>query len=167
MGGSVPDKLIIDVMQSVIKRTQAYFEGSFGISVDTMETSHISPESFPLLDMTVLMGFNGGVNLMVVFSFENALIDILYERMTQDLDIPDDETPFYREAAGGEIVNTILGHCTIDLQNLDRRGISLTPPSILDQAKSIRRTKNALLYTEHLQTLHGFLNIGLVGKNAS
>jgi hypothetical protein len=56
-----------------------------------------------------------------------------------------------------------LGHCTIDLQKLDDQGISMTPPVILDKAKTIRRMKNSMFYTQSLSTALGRMTINLVG----
>lgn len=157
------EKLILEVMQSVIIRTRAYFEGEFGISVAEIINSEGNLNSFEPLDMTAIIGMNGAVNLLIVFSFQEGLINALYERMTEGFNVQPDEVEMYREAAAGEVVNTILGHCTIVLQKLDRRGISMTPPVIIDQVKSIRRMKDAMLHTQNLNTSLGDMNISLVG----
>ena len=69
----------------------------------------------------------------------------------------------FREATAGDIANIVLGHCTMDFQELDRQAISLTPPVILDKVKHIHRMKNALFYTQSLSTEFGRMSINLVG----
>lgn len=152
-----------EVMQSAIARTCSYFETEFGIGVTAVDVDMGNLDSLALLDMTAIIGMGGLVNLLIAFSFQDGLINALYQRMTSDIQVQPDEVDMYREAAAGEVVNTILGHCTIDLQKLDRQGISMTPPVILDRTKTIRRMKNSMFYSQSLKTTFGRMSINLVG----
>lgn len=157
-----PNTDVEEVMQSAIARTCSYFETEFGISVTEVDAAVDNRDSLTLLDMTAIIGMGGLVNLLIAFSFQNGLIDALCQHMTRGIQIEPDEMAMYREAAAGEVVNTILGHCTIDLQKLDRRGISMTPPVVLDRAKTIRRTKNSMFFSRDLNTIFGQMSINLV-----
>jgi CheY-specific phosphatase CheX len=137
-----------EVMQSAIGRTRSYFESEFCISGTDVDTGGGDLDSLTLLDMTAIIGMGGRINLLIAFSFQDGLINALYQRMTEGMEVQPDEVEMYREAAAGEVVNTVLGHCTIDLQEIDDRGISMTPPVILDKAKTIRRMKNSMFYTQ-------------------
>lgn len=163
----MPDSTLIDevgqVMQFAIARACSHFDSEYGIRVTEADSGGGDLESLNLLGMTAIIGMGGSVNLLVAFSFQEGLIDVLYRRMTHGFEVRPDEVEMYREAAAGEVVNTILGHCTIDLQKPDRPVISITPPVILDQAKTIRRMKNAVFYTQILNTDFGRMNISLVG----
>lgn len=152
-----------EVMRSAIARTCSYFETEFGITVTEVDAGVDYLDSLTLLDMTAIIGMGGLVNLLIAFSFQDSLVDALFQRMTSDLKVQPDEMEMYREAAAGEVVNTILGHCTIDLQQLDRQGISMTPPVILDRAKTIWRMKNSMFYSQGLNTTLGRMSINLVG----
>ncbi len=152
------------VMQSIVTRTHAYFESEFGISVNETDSNAGHVDEITLFDMNAIIGLGGAVNMLIVFSFKESLLNALYERMTDGLDIQPDEVEMYHEEAAGEVVNTILGHCTIDLQKLDPRGaIAMTPPVILDRVKTIRRMKDAMFYTQSLDTAMGCMTISLVG----
>lgn len=151
------------VMKSAIGRTQSYFNGEYGIKATEARSEGGDPDSLTLLDMTAIVRMGGGVNLLIAFSFQDALVDTLFKRMTADFDIAPDEVEMYREAAAGEAVNTILGHSTIDLQKTNGPAISMTPPVTLDRVKTIRRMKNAMFYTRSLDTEFGRMNISLVG----
>lgn len=154
---------VMQIMQSVITRTRAYFEGELGIGMAETNSNAGHLDTLTLLDMTAIIGMGGAINLLIAFSFQDGLINAMYEQMTDGLGIQPDEVDMYREAAAGETVNTILGHCTEDLQKLDRRGIAMTPPVILDRVKTIRRMKNAMFYTQNLDTALGCMTISLVG----
>ncbi len=160
------DRKLVDeveqVMQSAIARTCSYFESEYRIAVAKMDGGAGYVESLVLLDMTAIVGMGGRINLLITISFEDCLINTLYQRMTEDIEVQPDEVEMYRQAAAGELVNTIVGHCTIDLQHLDSQGISMTPPIILDRAKTIWRMKNSMFYTQGLMTIFGRMNISLV-----
>lgn len=154
---------VVQIMHSVISRTRTYFEGELEIIPTETSSNAGNLDTLTLLDMTVIVGMGGAINLLIAFSFQDGLIDVMHERMTDGLDIRPDEIEMYREASAGEAVNTILGNCTVDLQDMDRRGIVITPPVILNQVKTIRRMKNAMFYTQSMSTALGCMKISLVG----
>ncbi len=151
------------VMTSAIARTLSYFKSEYGIGVTEADSGGNALDSLALHDMTAIIGMGGSVNLLIAFSFEAPLIDALFKRMTADFDVAPNEIEMYREAAAGEAVNTILGHCTADLQKIDGPAISMTPPVILDRIKTIRHMKNTMFHTQRLSTDFGYMNISLVG----
>lgn len=151
------------VMRSVIARTRSHFESEYGIGVTETGAGGGDLDSLTLLDMTAIIGMGGSVNLLIAFSFQEGLIDTLYRHMTSEFEVNPDEVEMYREAAAGEVVNTILGHCTMDLQQAEGPIISMTPPVILDRVKTIRRMKNAMFYTQTMHTVTGCMAISLVG----
>jgi CheY-specific phosphatase CheX len=171
-GGEImSDELPIDevrfVMQSVVERTRAYLEGEYGIGITEVDSCEDGPDCLMLFDMTAIVGMGGRINLLVAFSFQDRLISELYARMTEGFDVPPEEADTYREAAAGEVANTILGNCTIDLQDLDRGGISMTPPVVLSQVKTIRRMKGSMFYRNNIKTVAGGVAICLVGPKGS
>jgi CheY-specific phosphatase CheX len=161
-----PSKLIDAVeqaMQSAIARARGHLESEYGISATEAGTGGGDPDSLTLPGMTAIVGMGGSADLLIAFSFQAELIDVLYRRMTHDLDVQPDEVQRYREAAAGDVANTILGHCTVDLQKPDRPPILITPPVMLGQAKTIRRMKDAVFCTQALDTVFGRMNISLAG----
>ena len=155
---------IMQVMQSIIKRTYAYFHDEFGISLTESDNDAGELNTLTLGDMTAIIGMGGRLNLLVAFSFNDGLVNALYEHMTAGFEVNEDEVMMFRESVAGETVNTVLGHCTADFQEFDRRTISLTPPIIIDKLKHINRMKNAKFYTQTLKTEFGNMDIILVGS---
>ncbi|MFI3123633.1 MAG: chemotaxis protein CheX [Methylococcales bacterium] len=157
-------QLIIEVMASVTKRTCAYFQSEFGI-IATENNSEIGQlNELTFLDMTAVIIIGSEINLLVIFSFEESLINAIYHEMTDELGIKDDEVEKYRKAAAGDVINTVLGHSTIDLLNLDKNGISITPPRILNDVKIIQTMKYKMFYAQSLHTPLGGITISLVGS---
>lgn len=151
------------VMQSIVNKARDYFESEHQLAVNDVCAGGGALESLVLLDMTAMIGLGGQISLRVAFSFQDNLVDALYSQMTAGFrDIPD-EVAKHREAVIGEVVNIILGHCTIDLQHLDQHGISMTPPHILGRGAAISGADDDMFYTQGFNTEHGRLAISLVG----
>ncbi len=159
-------QLVIEVMESVIKRTRAYFKSEFGIHAIENNSDGGKLDGIVLFDMTAVIVMGGTINLLVVFSFEESLINAIYHQMVDGLGIENDDVEMYRKVAAGDIINTVLGHSTIDLQQLDLKGIKITPPTILNNANTIRNLKYKMFYAQHLKTALGEMTISLVGSDA-
>lgn len=151
------------VMQSVIAKTCDYFETEHGLRVTAGGVGGGKLAAPTLLDLTAMIRLGGLVNLLAVFSFQASLVNAVYEWMTVGFQDRPEEVEAQREAAIGELVNTVLGHCTIDLQHLDRAGISMTPPVILDRTHVFPEMNSTVLGTHCLNSVYGRLTISLVG----
>jgi CheY-specific phosphatase CheX len=159
----MPEKqLIRKVVTATLERTRSYLAEEFGIEVNEITRDRGDIEMLAIHDMTAIVGVGGPVNLLVAFSFERRLADVLYERMTDGIDVEPGEEDLYRGSVVAEIVNTVIGNCTADFQQSDQR-ISLTPPVVLDQTKRIQRMKNATFISRTVHTDFGCLDINLVG----
>lgn len=150
-------------MKSVLTRSQAYFDSEFQIDISDRAHSEESMGTISLLDTTAAMCTGGTINLFVLFSFDKMLLDQIYTKMTDDIAIDDDEIEFYRHATAKDVINTVMGHCTIDWQSIDHLGVVLEPPIILDDIKQVRRLQQSVFYTAHIQTLFGRMIVSLAG----
>ncbi|MDD5214376.1 MAG: chemotaxis protein CheX [Methylococcales bacterium] len=159
-------KLIAKVMQSVMTRTHAYFESEFDIKLTEHSCAHGRFENMTLLDTTAVIHVGGLINLLIAFSFESSLLNVIFEKMTEELEVELHEIGIYREAAASDVINTIVGHCTIDLLHIDKNGVAITSPTILDSnhAKKASHIKDAMFYTVSLNTALGKMNISLVAQ---
>ncbi|MDP2752433.1 MAG: chemotaxis protein CheX [Rhodocyclaceae bacterium] len=154
---------IKQVMDSALARTRSYFESEFSITTDEFPPEEGEANSLTLLDMTAVIGLGGTINLFIAFSFEENLIRTLYEKMTEGMKIAPDEVTMLKEATAGEIINTVIGHCTVDLQTLDQQGVSITPPTVLGRVKTLQRFEEAMFYTRSLITPFGRMDVDLIG----
>lgn len=153
------------VMQSMVANTRDYFENEHNTRMSDVDSDPGNEEvgSPTLLDMTAVIGLGGLINLQAVFSFQTSLVNVVYAWMTVGFFDCLEDTKRHREAAIGELVNTVLGHCTVDLQHLDRQGIPLMPPVIFDPGKVFPQLNSAVFARHCLQSKYGRLNISLVG----
>lgn len=155
------------VMQSVVTKTRDYFETEHHTGIIDVDLGVDSMPSPPLLDMTAIIGLGGLVNVQAVFSFQASLVNAVYAWMTEGFNDPPEAVEKHREAAIGELVNTVLGLCTKDLQHLDRRGIPMTPPIIVKQPCALATLNSSVFCTHSLLSAHGRLNISLIGAPKS
>ena len=153
-------------MQSVMTRTHAYFESEFDLKLTEHSCEKGKFENMMLLDTTAVIHVGGLINLLIAFSFESNLLNVIYEKMTEELEIELHEIEVYREAAASDVINTVVGHCTIDLLHLDQNGVAITPPAILNfnHVKKASHIKDAMFYTVNMNTPLGNMNISLVAQ---
>lgn len=150
------------VVASTLARTRSYFDEEFGIEVTDVSQDSGDVATLAIHGLTAIVGVGGPVSLLVSFSFEPGLMDVLYARMTDGMDVPAAEEEAYRGSVAGEIINTIIGNCTGDLQG-SGEAISLTPPMIVDSIKHIHRMKDAVFISRSLKSEFGCVDINLVG----
>lgn len=157
-------KWINEVIGSILARTRSYFDEEFGIKVIELDPGldKGKTDTLDIHGLTAVVGVGGPVSLLIAFSFEEHLVDVLYTRMTADIEVPAGEEEQYRGSVAAEIINTIIGNCTADLQQRDH-AISLTPPMILDHVKHIHRMQNVVFVNRSLKTEYGCVDINLVG----
>jgi len=150
------------IMQSALDRTSAFLEQEMGITIASATPSMGKIDLLALRDITAIVGVGGSVNLLLAFSFQRRLLDELTAKFTEGLTFPDEERDLYLEDAAAEVVNIIAGHCTIDLADPDVI-ISLSPPVIVNEAKSIRRPNKGVFACLCLETKFGFVDINFIG----
>lgn len=152
------------VLSSIAQRTRDYLGAELGIEVTPIGVDRNDAEQLTLPKMTTLIALGGNVNFLVAFGFADSLIDLICARMTDGLGIPETDLPGFREPAIGEAVNTIIGHCTGDLEEPDGQPITMTPPVVLEGARAIRRMKDAVFYTQDFDSAQGRITVSLVSQ---
>lgn len=156
------NKWVAQVVGAALERTRSYFEEEFGILVADINQDSGDVATLDIHGLTAIVGVGGPVSLLVAFSFDPRLMDVLYARMTEGIEVPMGEEEMYRGSVAAEIINTIIGNCTADLQQRDA-AITLTPPVIIDSAKHIQRMQNAVFISRRLNSEFGSVDINLVG----
>ena len=154
------------VMQSVVAKTRNYFESEHGTPMDDVDSGAVEASSQAQLDMTAIVGLGGRVNLWAVFSFQACLVNAVHAWMTVGFQDEPEEVERHRQAAIGEWVNTILGHCTQDFGHLDKQGVPLTPPLMMDPDNVFPEMQITVFSRRYLSSRYGRLNISLVRPQA-
>ena len=151
------------IMHSIIATLRDYFETEHGVWLVDADAATEEPGSPELLGPTAIIAMEGRLDLRVVLSVQDRLADAVYEWMTAGFnEVPDDQEE-NRKAAVGELLNTVLGQCTKDIEHLDRQGIGLTSPMLLDRDSCLPSMIGALRGKRCFTTEHGRLTIMLTG----
>ena len=163
MSTNKPSHKLELVMQSMITKTRDYFETEHETCLADVDLV----DSPALLDMTAIVGFGGVVNLWAVFSFQSSLFNAVYAWMTVGFEDRPEDVQRHHQAAIGELVNIILGHCTRDFGHLDSQAIPMTPPVILESDRVVSKMNRTEFLRHCLNSRYGCLNISLVGPKES
>jgi CheY-specific phosphatase CheX/signal transduction histidine kinase len=157
---------IESVMNSALARTCEYLASEFGVRAELPPPQSGGADALTLRDMTAVIGVGGSIDLFIALSFQDGLIQALFERMTEGMAIAPGEAEQFKRNAAGEIANIVVGHCTFDFQKRDARGIPITPPVVLESAKTIPRLKGAVFHQRRMITEFGAMDVSLVGPVA-
>lgn len=155
--------VVAQLLRSATGRSRLYLAQTLDQALNAQATLPQGQTVLSLPPGSAIVGLQGAVNLWIVFSLEPRLLDRIYQLMTADFQVADDEVALYRDAAVAEMANTILGHCTADLQALDTLALPMTPPVVLAQAKQIAARPQAQLHSLRLDTNAGYLDLAVAG----
>ena len=146
-------------------RTRSYLaeQADIGVSEEHAVTDGVN--HLKLRKATAIVGIGGNTGMLIAFSFSQPMIDALYERLTAGIAVPPDQKSELRDATVIEVANIIVGNCTEDFARFDDR-ISLSPPVLLADSKSIYPKTDAMFGTVSMVTPHGSLDIHIVGPRA-
>jgi CheY-specific phosphatase CheX len=150
------------IMKAVVWRTCNVLERECAITVTETSTELRDIEVLALHEATIIVGIGGAVSLLIAFSFRRRLLDRMCDRYTHGIDISDHGRDFYLKETAAEIVNTIVGLCMGDFHD-GTELITLSPPAIIDQARSIRRPRHAVFSCVTLKSASGSVDINFVG----
>ena len=139
-----------------------FFAEELGLDIEASESSETNPSQLVLRDITAIVGLGGQANTCIAFSLDESLVVHVGDAMTAGIDVSDLDAESLFQDAVGELVNTIVGNSTADLEQSGRR-ISLTPPLVIFGQQRVSRSRDAFLYRIICQTSTGSMDIDLVG----
>jgi CheY-specific phosphatase CheX len=143
-------------------RTEAFFREELGIAVTGRGFQFDDVQKLDLKHLTAIMSATGGLKLYLAYSFDAPLIDTAFAAYTADLDIDEEEREDAIQETAGDIINIIVGNALADLA-VTGPTIALSPPIILNEAKSVMRHRGAKFASADLATAVGHLSIHCIG----
>lgn len=150
------------VITSLIDQTKHYLASQAGIDVTDARRAMGNIDHLKLQESTAIIGIGGSIGLLIAFSFSQKIVDLLYDRLTANIEVPAGDEALYRSETVTEIANVIIGNCTADFSTNGER-ISMSPPILLEGTKYIHRMKSAMFDSISLVTEYGCFDINLVG----
>jgi len=149
-------------IEALVARTVEFFQQELDIPVSSRRFQADDVHKLDLRPVTAIMSATGSLKLYLAYSFDVDLIEAAFAAYTADLDIAEEEHDDAVQETAGDIINIIVGNTLADLAHAGRI-ITLSPPIVLTEAKSVMRHRGARFYSAHLGTPQGQCGIHLIG----
>lgn len=155
-------ELLHQLIESVTRRSVDYLRNEANLDVNQVKNYLQGIKSLTLRDLTSLVSVGGRLGMYIAFSFDMKVIKRIFAMYTAGLDIPEDMESAYIEETAGDVVNMIIGNSLGDLPS-NSQAISMTPPLVISEAKSVSRHKDAYLYMSDLSVEGGMVSVLYIG----
>lgn len=150
-----------DTLEPIMNRTMSFLEEDMGIAVISKAIEILSPKKVELKKNTVMIGTGGSIQVILTIGYDDLLLDKLVEAFLEGEKIDDDEKDEIRESVSCEFLNTVVGNA---MTNFAGDGvISITPPVLIYEAKSLFKYKDSKIVTATIKTDFGDMTLAAVG----
>ncbi|MCX6051195.1 MAG: chemotaxis protein CheX [Campylobacterales bacterium] len=154
------------ILDSLILQSKLFFTEDMGIEIDDIAREEDSVD-LNLKSHTAMIGVGGELNMMVVISFDDTMLDKLVEVFMEGEDVASEEEEEIKESVTGEVINTIIG---LALPTFPKRGkgVTITPPISINDASNIKKHKDSKIVSANIRTHFGELSMSaIIAKDAS
>ena len=154
------DECLEQLLSAITYRAELFFNDEMKIKTMCEGQFH-SVNKIELKKYTTVIGIGGTLNCLFYTTYDQFLLDKLMQKFIFG-EIDTEEFLALRESAAGEIANTIIGHSITDFPNRGY-GVTLTPPSTIEDAKSILNTEGTGMINTSLLTPFGNIEFTILG----
>lgn len=151
-----------EVLTSIVYHAKLLLVGEMQMQTG-FNGEYRSVSKIELRKYTTMIGIGGTLNLLFYTTYDDLLLDNLTKLFAYGT-ISEEEFLEFRESAAGEIANTIVGHAIVDFPNKGK-GVTLTPPVTIEDAKAIVRTNGTCILTALLSTPYGNMELNVIGSD--
>lgn len=145
-------------LKTIAERLDGFFKDELSIDVSDIEYHLERHDRIELRYLTSLLGVKGRAQMFVLFSFDELLIQHVYEVYTAELTIDADEQDMMMEETSGDLLNIVIGNVLSTISKKGERN-TVTPPLTLTEAKNLVRHRNATVKSADLITASGRVSI--------
>jgi CheY-specific phosphatase CheX len=156
------EPLTTTLIKSLLERCRGFLVEELGCPVKATSLRLDDLPRVQVKPMTSMVSLGGEVNMLIAFSFDEALLQRLMTLLTEDIEIEEGEESLYLEDAACEIINTVVGNSTADVQTAGA-AIPLSPPLMISGGKSLTRHRDAKFYEADMETDIGNLKLLCIG----
>ena len=147
------------ILQPIENRLKEYLKSDLGL--ENIKFNKLdNPEVVMLKNFTVNIGVGGALSVLFVVSYDESLVIQLAKAFAYGEISPEEEEEV-RESVASEIANIVLGNAIPHFPN-DGKGVTITPPIIIRNAKSIGVGKQAKIAAIIIATEYGEMCINIV-----
>lgn len=150
------------LLDSLILQTKLFFQEDMDMEITDVKRDEDNLSSIKLKDYSSMIGTGGTLNIMILISYENKILDKLVELYMDGEEVDPDEAEEIRDSVSGETINTIIG---LALPTFPGRGkgVTITPPITINDAAHIKKYKDSKIVTANVFTKYGQLSLSAVG----
>jgi CheY-specific phosphatase CheX len=149
------------VLKAIVHQVELFMNHEMNIET-TFDGEYRFVDSVELKKYTTTIGIGGSLNLLFYATYDEALLDNLTQAFLYG-EAHEAECMELRESAAGEVANVVIGLSLNDFPN-SGRGVTITPPVTIEDAKSIVKTKGVGIISSTLSTPHGKIKLNVIGS---
>lgn len=147
------------LMDAIMERALVFFRDDLYIDAHIGHHDRVEEvQKIELRFLTSLLVLEGRSKLYVAFSFQRPLIEQAFRVYSEDIEVAEGEREGYMEETAGDMINIIVGNATARLPS-DDTTITISPPIVITEAKSIFRHKDARFHAASLDTDYGKMDV--------
>jgi len=150
------------IIESLLLQTKLFLQDDMGIEIVETKVADDGTDRVSLGDYTSMIGVGGKINLMVVISYQNELLNVLVESFMDGEEVDPEEEQEIKDSVAGEVVNTIMGLALPTFPNRGK-GVTITPPITINDASNIAKHKSSKIITATITTEHGAMSVSVIG----
>ncbi len=154
------------ILDALILQSKLFLSEDMDIAIEKVDVIDNSPDKLILKDYTSMIGTGGKLNLMIVISFENELLEHLVDLFMDGEEVEEEEKEEIYDSVSGETINTIIGLALPTFPNRGK-GVTITPPITISDASNIKKYKNSKIISAEVSTAFGKLSISAMGTEES
>lgn len=149
------------ILIPIIEKLQNYLKKDMKIPIVNEVVEVLNVEHVVLKSNTVMIGTGGDIQIIISFGYDDTLLDVLVDAFLYGEKVDDSELVEIQESVCCEIANTIIGNTIKNPCNNNL--ISITPPILIHEAKSLAKYKNSTIMVAIIKTKFGDIQLTAVG----
>lgn len=153
------------IVSQLLERSISFLQDDFDINVSSDIINGISDKKINLKKSTAMIGTGGTVQVIITMGYDEKLLDKMVEVFLEGEEVDEEEAEEIRESVSCEVLNTIVGNA---LKNpVDNTTLSITPPILIYEAKSLFKQKSSQVVSATLTTEFGEMLLTVIGSKES
>lgn len=149
-----------NILLHLMNRTANFLEKDMEIEVIDQNLQVTCPNEIKLKKNTAMIGLGGGINSLVSVGSCEKLLSVLIEEFLEGEEIEYDEYNDIQDSICCEIVNIIVGN--VLKTPSDGSVIDITPPILINEAKSLCKYKDSVIVNITTKTKFGDMLLSIV-----
>ncbi len=147
------------VLSPIAQRLESHLQSDLGIPV-SQRSDLDAPARITLKHTTVSIGLAGSARMLFVLSYDLSLIEALTRAFAMG-EVAPEEIEEVQESVASEVANIVLGNSIPNFPD-GGKGITMTPPLVIWQARTISVGSDAKIATTLFETDHGAMAANII-----